>query len=73
MLALLLVYGKIAAYVASGFAAARVYFHKEILAGKALLAHMEAVVKADAQKVESAVKTEVGKVEADVKAVEKKL
>jgi len=67
-------YLKIAGYLVAGFASARVWFTKEITAGRALLRYYESLVrqkavsiegkvKADATAVETAVKSEVKKIE----------
>jgi hypothetical protein len=73
-------YVKIAGYVVSGYAAARVWFAKEISYGKKLIALVEAKAKAveagavaDAKKVETAVVTDVKKVETAVVNEAKKL
>ena len=55
-------YTKIAGYVVAGYAAARVWFKKEIAAGKAELAKIDTAVVADVKKVEAKVKAEVDKV-----------
>jgi hypothetical protein len=73
-------YVKVAGYVASGYAAARVWFAKEISYGKRLIALLEvkakaaeAVIKADVVKVETAVKTDVAKVVTAAETEAKKL
>ena len=62
-------YLKVAGYVVSGFAAARVWFAKEISFGKRLIALLEAKAKA----AETTVKTDVKKVETAVINEAKKL
>jgi hypothetical protein len=62
-------YLKIVGYVVSGYAAARVWLHKEITAGKLLLAHAEVLVKNDAKKIEES----ADKIEAVVLNEAKKL
>ena len=54
-------YGKLVASFLAGSAVIRAWFAKEISAGKALLAHVEAKIKADAAKVEAGIKAEVKK------------
>jgi hypothetical protein len=70
-------YLKIVASLSSGFLGARVWFAKEIAAGKALLKYYEHVIAQKASAIGTAVKTDVKKVEtvvsAEVKKVENKL
>jgi hypothetical protein len=82
MIALLTVleHVKFVGYLVSGFAAARIWFAKEISYGKRLISLIEArakaaeaIVKADVVKVETAVKTDVAKVETAVENEAKKL
>lgn len=57
---------KFIAFVFSGFTGARVWFSKEIRAGKVLLRHLERFAEQEALKAKTAVVEEI-------KAVEKKL
>ena len=51
---------------AAGFAVARLWFHKEITVGKAVIVHYKNLLEARARQFETSIKADVGKVEATV-------
>jgi len=59
-------YIKFFSYVLAGVAAARAWFHKEIVAGKIFLKHFKLYVDNKAKRVETAVETEVKKIESKI-------